>query len=29
VPFWITILGAAAAVILFPPLATWLPGLSR
>jgi C4-dicarboxylate transporter, DctM subunit len=29
VPYWIMILGAAAAVILYPPLATWLPGLSR
>lgn len=29
VPFWIMILGAAVVVILFPPLATWLPGLSR
>jgi C4-dicarboxylate transporter, DctM subunit len=29
VPYWIMILVAAVAVILFPPLATWLPGLSR
>lgn len=29
VPFWIMILIAAAAVILVPQLATWLPGISR
>jgi len=29
VPFWIMILIAAAAVILMPGLATWLPSLSR